>query len=606
MSPEKKRRKASRIVPRSALEMLPNQRYSVILLQQKHLFDFVKIALQRNQRLWFSTARRSGAETRRVFESFCSEPRRRGKIAAPKRRRFAHPKRAGIVRCDAVLDRKHALGQCSWCAQWCFLFSCFPMHHDVRSIVIVLHEVFLKGQCHWDTAACWTNIFTKTCNIYLRHLRTMWKYHSFMFSFSRGSQVLTIINHNLNICFYLFLFWTQRPGSEIFFHRRNAILFLFFKKEDVERHGVSMKILNSRPEPFHPKDRPVRGSLATWIRGFFDIFRLKSSLNFCFPIRGFSKFFQSFSFSEDFLASISEYLAPSRPLHLQGMELTSWNKWYIVHHHTVQISMDLCGDCWFGVPNLRVWANISLLRRNWRFKLLHNGHEHIWHSHPSSVFSKSSGHDPMVTSQWEIKTDKPQRPAPHSWKIWSSENLHTSNHLIYFLSQCINAWAVWWHWLPWAFSVQLASSVNVLTPRTPEKKIKLSVKSVETEGKRHYGRELSEKAHWKWTYIKNIKKSYLSEIQHHQNSNIRRVFSYFSYIFSIRLVLSFCERILWRLCSRGVCVKVTVCHPWRARSKTATQNLCQRCLDAPQKKNTFETWRNQIRTRVENMVRMFS
>ena len=244
--------------------------------------------------------------------------------------------------------------------------------------------------------------------------------------------------------------------------------------------------------------------------------------------------------------------------------------------------------------------------RNWRFKLLHNGHEHIWHSHPSSVFSKSSGHDPMVTSQWEIKTDKPQRPAPHSWKIWSSENLHTSNHLIYFLSQCINAWAVWWHWLPWAFSVQLASSVNVLTPRTPEKKIKLSVKSVETEGKRHYGRELSEKAHWKWTYIKNIKKSYLSEIQHHQNSNIRRVFSYFSYIFSIRLVLSFCERILWRLCSRGVCVKVTVCHPWRARSKTATQNLCQRCLDAPQKKNTFETWRNQIRTRVENMVRMFS
>lgn len=73
------------------------------------------------------------------------------------------------------------------------------------------------------------------------------------------------------------------------------------------------------------------------------------------------------------------------------------------------------------------------------FKLLHNGHEHIWHSHPSSVFSKSSGHDPMVTSQWEIKTDKPQRPAPHSSKIWSSENLLAFNHSIYFLSQCINA-----------------------------------------------------------------------------------------------------------------------------------------------------------------------
>ena len=177
---------------------------------------------------------------------------------------------------------------------------------------------------------------------------------------------------------------------------------------------------------------------------------------------GFSKFFQIFSFSEDFLASISEYLAPSRPLHLQGMELTSWNKWYMVHHHTVQISMDLCGDCWFvGVPNLRVWANISLLRRNWRFKLLHNGHEHIWHSHSSSVFSKSSGHDPMVTSQWEIKGSH--------LTVRRYDLRKTYIHLNIWYIFCLNAWAVWWHWLPWAFSVQLASSVNVLTPRKPEK-----------------------------------------------------------------------------------------------------------------------------------------
>lgn len=94
-----------------------------------------------------------------------------------------------------------------------------------------------------------------------------------------------------------------------------------------------------------------------------------------------------------------------------------------------------------------------------------------------------------------------------------------------------------------------------------KKKSKLSVKSVETEGKRHYGRELSEKAHWQWTYIKIFKKSYSSEIQHHQNSNIRRVFSYFLAFFQSGLSCRFVKD------------SVTFVPPWRVRQSDGVPPL---------------------------------
>ena len=165
-------------------------------------------------------------------------------------------------------------------------------------------------------------------------------------------------------------------------------------------------------------------------------------------------------------------------------------------------SLGFAGLVW---GNLLIWANISLLRRHWRFKLAHNGHEHIRHCHSSSVSQNNytaSDHTGMILYWWHLKRrlKLTKDKGPHL-TVRRYDLRKTYIHL-YFLSQCVSC-------LVTLTALGIFPSVGKLGKCAYTKKTwkvaNLWVKCVETEGKKHYGRELSEKAHWEWTYIKNRK-----------------------------------------------------------------------------------------------------